>query len=49
MLCQNAEEFLIQANTQKRPRFDEDDSGVVFQHVEVCVDSELMATVFLNG
>lgn len=43
MLCQNAEEFLIQANTQKRPRFDED--GLVFQHVEVCVDSELMAIV----
>lgn len=34
----NAEEFLIQANTQKRPKFDEDDSGMVFQHVESKVD-----------
>ncbi len=35
VLCQNGGEFLIQANTQKRQKLQEDDSSTVFEHVEV--------------
>lgn len=34
LLCQNGGDFLIQANTQKRQKLQEDDSAV-FEHVEV--------------
>ncbi|KAL3518729.1 hypothetical protein ACH5RR_021318 [Cinchona calisaya] len=35
----NGGEFLIQANTQKRRKFDEDESGLVFEHVESVTDT----------
>lgn len=35
----NGEEFLIQANTQKRQRVAEDDQSTVFQHVEAVAES----------
>jgi hypothetical protein len=36
VLCQNGGGFLIQANTQKRQKLQEDDNSTVFECVEVC-------------
>ena len=36
VLCQNGGGFLIQANTQKRQKLQEDDNSNVFERVEVC-------------
>ncbi|XP_057956269.1 serine/threonine-protein kinase TOUSLED isoform X2 [Malania oleifera] len=47
----NGEEFLIQANTQKRQKVQEDDRSAVFEHVEVVSDGrqKIMETVEIKA